>query len=947
MKYLSKFLSLVAIAALVAGSFASLAYTTQVYANNGLTVSAVPSTGTLAPGDSLEVQIADPSGTTDAVADLCLVNGVDVTGTFSNVSPGLYHVTYTVGASDSSAAAGMVPIDCTLHQAVSVHVTSFDDGNTVAIDTASSTSGGAGDTGGTGTTTPSGGTGGTGTGTTTPAAPLFSQVSLVPATGTSTAGSLIEAYFTEASGAGDLALAGECKINNVDVSSSFQNLTGGLYKVSYTVGSSDGERPAGHIPVTCTLGNAGGTVAAHAWTDSNTLAIDTNGDGAIDNGTSTLGFTVEAVPSTGTIQTGGNLEVYFNDPLPSEDVVISGACTVNGVDVSGSYQNLTGGLYKVTYTVAHGDADRASGTVPVDCTLQNHTGSVHLTYFTDDNTVAIDSSATLGGGTGDTGGTGTTTPSGGTGGTGSTGGTSTSTPSGLISAVSVVPGSGTLVGGNHADIYFDATGNANDLTLSGACRVNNVDVSSTFQNLTGGLYKVLYTVGPGDADRASGNLPISCGFQNEAGTTTAVTAFTDGNTVTIDANNDGTITEPTGNNIPFIHSVSAVPNTGTLDAGGHLEVYLQEGNGYAGFSVGSCTVNGVDVSSTFQDLTDGLYKVTYTVGSSDADRSAGAIPVDCTLHGNGAESGQSVSTYFGFTDSNTVAVHVTQSGSTGGTGGTGSTGGTGGTGSTGGTGGVTTPSILWASITPSSGTLHAGDSAQVYFQESHNMTDLAINGSCTVNGSSVSMDTLDTGLYRLNYTVGSSDADRAAGTIPVSCALRNSGGATTSINSLASNSLAVQVSGSAGTTTSSGGSGSIGGTVNGGADAALAVTAIDQISGVATAGGGYANGWSWVFHITVPNAESSLSLKFGDWTQSSGSATISAAGNMRVSSLQAASTSPVTITAANAYSTALGLNSDLDPSTPGRQIEVKVEMQVPAGAANGSYSTSYGVKSVQ
>ena len=166
MKYLSKFLSIVAIASLVAGTFSSLASATLVYANNGLQTSASPSTGTLAAGESMDVTFSDPSGTTDAVADLCLVNGVDVTGTFANVSPGLYKATYTVGAGDTARAAGMVPIDCTLHQAVSIHVTAFDDGNTVAIDPVPSA---GGDTGGAGTTTPPT-SGDSGTGTTTPPA---------------------------------------------------------------------------------------------------------------------------------------------------------------------------------------------------------------------------------------------------------------------------------------------------------------------------------------------------------------------------------------------------------------------------------------------------------------------------------------------------------------------------------------------------------------------------------------------------------------------------------------------------------------------------------------------------------------------------------------------------------------------------------------------------------
>ena len=120
----------------------------------------------------------------------------------------------------------------------------------------------------------------------------------------------------------------------------------------------------------------------------------------------------------------------------------------------------------------------------------------------------------------------------------------------------------------------------------------------------------------------------------------------------------------------------------------------------------------------------------------------------------------------------------------------------------------------------------------------------------------------------------------------------------------------------------------------------LEVTGISAQKTYATADGTYANGWSWVFDITVPTTETSLQMKFGNWA--SGGNTIATANNMRISSSQA-SNGPITITTAGTYSTALTLNSDLDSSKAGRQIQVLVEMKVPAGTAGGSYSTSYGV----
>jgi hypothetical protein len=87
-------------------------------------------------------------------------------------------------------------------------------------------------------------------------------------------------------------------------------------------------------------------------------------------------------------------------------------------------------------------------------------------------------------------------------------------------------------------------------------------------------------------------------------------------------------------------------------------------------------------------------------------------------------------------------------------------------------------------------------------------------------------------------------------------------------------------------------------------------------------------------------------MKFADWTHSNGTNQIGAANNMRISSNQAATTTPISVTAAGTYTNAMTLTGDLDPNTPGRQVEVTVEMQVPSDTLNGSYTTNYGVKSI-
>ncbi len=127
----------------------------------------------------------------------------------------------------------------------------------------------------------------------------------------------------------------------------------------------------------------------------------------------------------------------------------------------------------------------------------------------------------------------------------------------------------------------------------------------------------------------------------------------------------------------------------------------------------------------------------------------------------------------------------------------------------------------------------------------------------------------------------------------------------------------------------------------------LQVTSIEMTDSTATANNSYEDGWEYVFNITVPTDETDVSMKFADWVRTGGSETIPAGGNMRISSPQANNGgATVPITAANTYSTpALTMTTDLDPVLDGLQVKVTVEVKIPVGTTNGSYTTTYGVKS--
>lgn len=140
-------------------------------------------------------------------------------------------------------------------------------------------------------------------------------------------------------------------------------------------------------------------------------------------------------------------------------------------------------------------------------------------------------------------------------------------------------------------------------------------------------------------------------------------------------------------------------------------------------------------------------------------------------------------------------------------------------------------------------------------------------------------------------------------------------------------------------------SGSIGGTVTGPAGA-LMVTSITPVKTSAISDNTYADGWSYIFNITVPTNETNLSMSFANWLAADAN-TIPVAGNMQISSAQAlASTTPVTLTAANVFSSPLNMIGDLSTTTPGLQVQVLVQVKIPAGSANDSYTTNYGVQTL-
>ncbi len=140
----------------------------------------------------------------------------------------------------------------------------------------------------------------------------------------------------------------------------------------------------------------------------------------------------------------------------------------------------------------------------------------------------------------------------------------------------------------------------------------------------------------------------------------------------------------------------------------------------------------------------------------------------------------------------------------------------------------------------------------------------------------------------------------------------------------------------------------IGGTVTGGVipGGVLNVVSITPVNTSGIADGTFADGWSYIFNITVPTTEPNLSMQFSNWLGAN-SATLPVAGNMQISSAQAVSAVPVLISAASTYSTpALDMVGSVSTSTPGLHVQVLVQVQIPLSTVNGSYTTNYGVQTL-
>ncbi len=390
-------------------------------------------------------------------------------------------------------------------------------------------------------------------------------------TATITVVSDADVYTLGASNINGFALGGISKTNNT------------TYTATFTVTNGGTDRTAGaNIPISVIVID-GATNSSAAFT---TAIVQANDPIDANNPSFT---SVLPSPSSGTANIGDAVQVNLTATGAEATLVAGPAMTVNGVDVIGTFTNLGGGNYRVIYTVASGNTDRAAGTMPISLQFNDASGNLAtIVAFTAANTLAIDANAPVI--------------------------TAVSVPDVLMNVGAVVTATITVV--SDAAVYTLPGGSTiGGFTLGGLSKINNTTYTATFTITNGGT----------DVPAAS-DIPVSITLQDPATNpsnnfTTAISQAND----RIDANR------------PVITAVS-IPNvnmkvgdvvTATITVNSDVDVYTLPG----GSTIGGFALGGLSKTNNT------TYTATFTITNGGTDVAAAAnIPVNVTLQDTGGNN---------------------------------------------------------------------------------------------------------------------------------------------------------------------------------------------------------------------------------------------------------------------------------------------------------------------
>lgn len=126
----------------------------------------------------------------------------------------------------------------------------------------------------------------------------------------------------------------------------------------------------------------------------------------------------------------------------------------------------------------------------------------------------------------------------------------------------------------------------------------------------------------------------------------------------------------------------------------------------------------------------------------------------------------------------------------------------------------------------------------------------------------------------------------------------------------------------------------------------LALDDTEAIDTTGTANGEWADGWEWLLSFTIPDDENQFQMRFTNFASDDDE--IAAADNIRYFTSQSdsatSSARAVVIEEEGEYAEAITLTGDADAATPGRQVDVTVQVKIPFGTPEGAYTTTFGVR---
>ncbi len=170
--------------------------------------------------------------------------------------------------------------------------------------------------------------------------------------------------------------AGAITINGKNISN-WVNNNNNTYNVDYMVAEGDTDRTANTIPISVVvLDNYGNSNIAYTVPAANTATLDAHTPSIAS---------VSFAPSAGVLKVGATATTTITVAGAETAMTAGTIFTINGIDVSGSFTEIGGGQYRVTYTVSEGDNDILDASdLAINFNIKDSAGNQSVLFTTAD-----------------------------------------------------------------------------------------------------------------------------------------------------------------------------------------------------------------------------------------------------------------------------------------------------------------------------------------------------------------------------------------------------------------------------------------------------------------------------------------------------------------------------------------------------------------------------------